>query len=74
MSNLSIWTFDSFLNSLLSCCVLILYAKPIPENTAGLLLGWLKINGAVNVGALCYFLTAHFVIYSISGKNTFLYL
>lgn len=70
MSNTSIWTFDQFLNSQLSCQVLILYAKPISDNTVESQRDRLKINEPVNAGALCYCLTAHFVKYSISGKQT----
>lgn len=70
MSDTSIWTFDQFLNSQLSCHVLILYAKPISDNTVESQCDRLKINEPVNANALCYCLTAHFVKYSISGKQT----
>lgn len=67
---MSIWTFDQFLNSQLSCHVLILYAKPISQNTAESQRDGLKINEPVNAGALRYCLTTRFVKYSISGKQT----
>lgn len=70
MSNMSGWTFDQFLNSQLSCHVLIFYAKPISQNTAESRRDRLKINEPVNAGALRYCLTARFVKYSISGKQT----
>ncbi len=70
MSDTSIWTFDQFFNFQLSCHVLILYAQPISDNTVESQHDRLKINEPVNAGTLCYCLTAHFVKYSISGKQT----
>ncbi len=70
MSDTSFWTFDQFFYSQLSCHVLILYAKPISDNTVESQHDRLKINEPVNAGTLCYCLTTRFVKYSISGKQT----